>query len=168
MVEVLFVRSPFRSKRSRLPRVTPANENTAYLVVAAQGRSAAIELDFVVETMRPLPTRAVASASNFVVGVAVARGEATAVVDLGALLSGRRSASAERFVSVRAGSRRVLLAVDRVIGVKSFDASLARAMPPLLAGADEDSVAALATLDHDLLYVLRAARVVELSAEVAS
>ncbi len=101
-------------------------------------------------------------------GVALARGEATPVVDLGAVLSGTPSSGPQRFVAIRTGARKVLLAVDRVIGVRSLESASVRAMPPLSTGADEGSVAALATLDRDLLYVLRAGRLVDAFAEAAS
>jgi purine-binding chemotaxis protein CheW len=145
-----------------------STEQTSYLILTTQARRVAIGLESVVETMRPLPMRTMADASSCVLGVALARGQATPVVDLGAVLSGAPSASPQRFVAVRAGERTVLLAVDRVIGVTSFDASVVRALPPLLAGADEGAVAALATRDDELLFVLRAGRLVDLAAEVTS
>jgi purine-binding chemotaxis protein CheW len=122
----------------------------------------ALRVADVVETMRPLPVAPLAGAPAFVAGAAIARGEAAPVVSLDALLAGAAASAAAppgRFVLVRAGERRALLAVDAVLGVATLAAADAAA-PPLLATAASGAVEALAARDGELLLVLRAARLV--------
>jgi len=59
-----------------------------------------------------------------------------------------------RFVVVRAGDRRVALAVQGVLGVRPLARETLRALPPLLANAGAQVVTALGTLDAQLLTVL--------------
>jgi purine-binding chemotaxis protein CheW len=141
----------------------------ASLVFRAGGRQCMLPLEHIVETMRPLPVRAVAGAPPCVVGVAIVRGVALPVVDVARLLgesgdSGSVSsatAGARRFVTIRVGDRRVALAVDVVVGVRTLPEGTLREVPPLLRDAGSDAVATIGTLDAELLLVLRAARLVE-------
>jgi purine-binding chemotaxis protein CheW len=67
---------------------------------------------------------------------------------------------AARFVTVRTSDRTVALAVDAVVGIRGLPAGTLGELPPLLRDAGSDAVAAIGTLDAELLLVLRAARLV--------
>lgn len=108
--------------------------------------------------MRPLPIIPIAGAPSFVCGVSLIRGEPTPVVDLGALLGADEPPSFARFVTVRAGGRQVALAFEEVLQVQEIPAESMAALPPLLQGASEAAVSAVAALDADLLFVLDGAR----------
>ncbi|HVV85259.1 MAG TPA: chemotaxis protein CheW [Kofleriaceae bacterium] len=132
----------------------PAAEGRLALVFRAAGRLCALPLEHVVETMRPLPVEPVAGAPAAVLGAAMVRGEPTPVVDV-AMLIDEAAGARRRFVSARAGRRRVALAVEEVVGVRALPA--ARELPPLFAEGG-DRLAAIARLDGELLRVLNAAR----------
>lgn len=123
-------------------------------------RVCALPLTHVYETMRPLPTSALAGTPAFVRGVAVIRGAPVPVVDAARLLGATDAAPARRFVTVRSGDRTVALAVDSVEGVSSLEAAELGELPPLLRDADAATVSAIGTLDAELLLVLESARVV--------
>lgn len=129
------------------------------LLVRAGARWCGLPIGAVTETMRPLPVTPVAGAPAWVPGVAVVRGEPAPVVDLGALLGGAPEAAPARFVAVSAGGRCALLAVAAVAGVRELPGADARALP-LVRDACAGALAAVGTLDGDLLVVLGAARLV--------
>ena len=104
--------------------------------------------------MRPLAVEAIAGAPSFVLGLAMVRGVPIPVVEAASLLTGTVS-QATRFVTVKAGRRRVALAVDAVVGVVDIPPESLDTLPPLLHGAALDTVSAVGTLDADLLFVLR-------------
>ncbi len=141
----------------------PAAEAPRVLVVRAAGRTCAIPLGRVRETMRPQPLHALAGVPGFVAGVAVVRGEPLAVVDLCAFFGVAPAApSARRFVVLdlsASGARRVVLAVEEVVGVRPAPGGMVE-LPPLLRGAAGEAVSALGMLDEELLFVLREARLV--------
>lgn len=112
----------------------------------------------VVEVMRPLPVQRLADMPPFVLGLSVIRGVPTPVVDAAALLDANREGTERitRFVTIRLGERRVALAVAAVLGVRPLGSQTLQALPPLLGNASEQIVAALGTLDAQLLTVLRA------------
>jgi purine-binding chemotaxis protein CheW len=129
------------------------------LVCRAATVACAISLVDVVETMRPLPIVEIShGAPQFVLGLARVRGEATPVVALDRLLGHAGVASPSRFVVVRAGQRRIALAVDEVTTVRTLTASELAGLPPLLRSASSDFVAAVGDLDGELLLVLSSAR----------
>ncbi len=64
-----------------------------------------------------------------------------------------------RFVTLRTGERQVALAFEEVLGVRSFPAASVTDLPPLLRDAGSEVISALGLLDADLLFVLRAARI---------
>ena len=70
----------------------------------------ALPLQHVEETMRPLAVEAIAGAPSFVRGVAIVRGAPIPVIEPAVLLSGRAS-HVTRFVTVKAGSRRIALCI---------------------------------------------------------
>lgn len=126
----------------------------AALIFRAGGRSCALPVSSVIETMRPLAVQEVAGAPAAVLGIAVIRGVPTVVVDASRLLGADRVAP-ERFVTVRLGARSIALAVDAVIGVRTLSSAQLHGLPPLLSGAV--SIDALGTVDADLVVMLRAA-----------
>jgi purine-binding chemotaxis protein CheW len=140
------------------------------LLFRSERRLCALPLDPVRETMRPLPTEPVAGVPPFVLGVALVRGEVTPVVHVGRLLDPASRTPPGRFVHLELGpARTVCLAVDEVLGVRDLGPVAAGAatgaersghdLPPLL-GEAGPHLAALATLDSELLWLLSAARVV--------
>ena len=122
-------------------------------------RLCALPLECVIEMTRPLTIDAVAGAPEFVLGLSIVRGSAVPIVDAGQLLGGKRS-SPTRVVMLRVGERRVGLAVDEVIGVRSVDGGSLDEMPPLLRSAHAAVVSAIGTLDAELLMILKAVRIV--------
>lgn len=130
---------------------------------------AAIPARFVRETMRPLPVEPLAGAPAFVTGAAIVRGRAVPVLDAAQLVSGsadtpRRWIAIEVRDATRAG-RTVILAVHDVVGVQPLRVEPDRA--PLLGDAAQGAIAALSSLDGELLAILRAARLVDLGLESA-
>jgi purine-binding chemotaxis protein CheW len=119
----------------------------------------ALPLSHAVETLRPLPVQALADCPAFVAGACLIRGEVLPVVELGKLLGMPRSAP-QRFVVVYAGPRKIVLAVDAVLGIEPLSESSLGGLPPLLAGAGAEAIAALRALDGQLLLVLQASRMV--------
>lgn len=131
------------------------------LLVQVRGLLCALPLEHVAETMRPLAVRAVPGAPPFVSGAAVIRGVPVPVVDAAVVLGLEQSPRpAGRFVTLRAAGRRVAFAVDQVRGVRDIDQSHIGTLPPLLRDASAHVVAAVGTLDAELLVVLQAGRMV--------
>lgn len=129
------------------------NASRPALIVDSGPYRCAFPLDCVVETMRPLPIRSFANVPAFVRGAATVRGEPVPVVDLARLL-GAAEATVGRFVVVRADRRKVVLAVQSVVGVKDLDQARVASVPPLLQAAHREFVSALGTADEGLLVVL--------------
>lgn len=65
-----------------------------------------------------------------------------------------------RFVTVRAGDRRVAVAFDSVLGVRPIPAGSLHELPLLLRDARAELISAIGALDGELLLVLRSARLV--------
>ncbi len=140
--------------------VAPSAERRgAFLVCRVGELLCGLRLDHVSETMRPLPCEPIAGAPPFVRGVSVIRGETIPVVDAWLLL-GVEGSIPSRLVVVNVASRQVALAVRDVVGIQEIADDAFHELPPLLAGANGDIVAALGTLDTELLVVLRDARLV--------
>jgi purine-binding chemotaxis protein CheW len=140
----------------------------AVLLIQCGERSCAVPARHVVETMRPLPIEEVAGAPAFVLGVSRIRGAAVPVVDLAAVLGAKSAPDAGRFVTLSTGERRVAIAVDGVLGVHRIDGAAFGDLPPLLAGAAAEVVAAIAASDRGLLYVLEVSRLLAQAAPSAS
>jgi purine-binding chemotaxis protein CheW len=119
----------------------------------------ALPLEHVVETMRPLPVEIVGSAPEFVSGLSIVRGVPLPVVDTGSLL-GAGESRPTRFVTVKAGKRFVMLAVDAVLGLRAIPPDSLQELPPLLGDARAELITAIGAIDSELLLVLRTARVV--------
>jgi purine-binding chemotaxis protein CheW len=120
----------------------------------------AIPVEFVVETMRALPTEHLAGVPVFVRGVSVVRGQPTPVVDAAQLLGIQAPSSPSRYVLLRVGERRAALAVDAVLGVRSLPPAMTDGLPPLLGDFRADLVERLAMLDGRLLMVMRAGKII--------
>jgi purine-binding chemotaxis protein CheW len=136
-----------------------AKETDVSLICRAGALHCALPVSAIVETMRPLAIEPLAGTPDFVLGSAIVRGAVLPVLLLGRLLGGEVSLPS-RLVIVRAGARRVALAVDVVVGFRSMSDAVARSLPPLLSGASSASIAELGVLDGDLLVVLDAARLI--------
>lgn len=128
------------------------------LICRVAGRLCALRLDSVIETMRVLPVKPVAGAPEFVLGISIVRGAPVPVVNTARLLA-HVASPPTRYVSIRVGQRRAILAVDEVLGVDEIDDDVLSTLPPLL-GASSEVVARLGTLDAELLCVLDTARLV--------
>ncbi len=139
------------------PRTAPVPDAEAatqlWLLCRAGERLCALPLGSVVETLRPLPIEPVVGAPDFVLGLSIIRGAPVPVVDVSRLLSGRASSPA-RLVVVKAGERRVAMAVDGIIGIRPIAADQLRDLPPLLRDAGADVVSAVGTLDAEFFMVL--------------
>ncbi|APR85746.1 Hypothetical protein A7982_11095 [Minicystis rosea] len=74
----------------------------------------------VVETMRPLPAERLPGMPELLLGLSIVRGAVVPVVDLAGFF-GDRDGVVSRYVLVRAGARRLVLAVSAVRGVVRLD-----------------------------------------------
>ncbi len=123
------------------------------LLCRAGGIRCALPVQHVVETMRPLPLEALPDVPEFIAGISIVRGTPLPVVMMRTLM-GEPEGPPGRFVVVRAGARRVVLAVDEVSGFHRADRQELRDLPPLLAFASARAVGQIMTLDGALLVVL--------------
>lgn len=119
----------------------------------------ALPLTHVVETMRPLPVRPMPGRPPFMAGLSLVRGAPLPVVS-GARLIGENAGPPSRFVTLQVGSRQVVLAVQEVVGIRAMDADLLHGLPPLLAGAQDDTVTTIGALDSEFLWLLDAAKMI--------
>jgi purine-binding chemotaxis protein CheW len=132
---------------------------TSWLLCRAGTHLCAIPLEHVIEIMRVLPIEVIAGAPPYVRGLSIIRGSAVPVVDAGLLL-GDHATKSERLVAIRSGSRTIALATDAVLGIRAIGAQALHDLPPLLRDAASETIAAIGTLDAELLFFLRAARIV--------
>lgn len=130
-----------------------------WLLTQTAGGICALPLDRVIETMRMPPIRELAGMPAFVRGLAIVRGAAVPVIDLGLLL-GCGGAMPARLVTVNVGTRTIALAVGAVIGLRAIERAGLDAVPPLLRDAANAAIAAVGTLDAELLLFLRAVQLV--------
>jgi purine-binding chemotaxis protein CheW len=153
--------SPLRSTGSRcyVQPIVNRDPRRQVVLVRCGRRTCALAVQDVVETLRPLPVSPLVGTAPFVAGAAVIRGEPVPVVDLAVFLGDAAPAPPGRFVVVRCGARRAVLAVEAVLGLSEL-ARDAEGIAPLLGCAAAGAVEALSASDRELLLVLRAARVV--------
>lgn len=117
----------------------------------------ALPLADVAEVMRAQPLTSHGMLTAGVLGTAIIRGQATPVVDAGQLLCGERTRGG-RLVLLRVGSRRVALAVDRVLGTTRSSERHLHTAPALLTG-NRPVIERIGVLDSELVHVLSAVRV---------
>ncbi len=135
-----------------------SEDRAAAVLVRARAWVCALSAEFVIETMRPLPIEPVAGAPTFVLGMSIVRGEVTPVVALGILLGAIERTPPRRFVLVRVGARRAVLAVDEVLGVEMLASRSLDASPGLLSEVLPRDVARIGVLDRSVLVMLEAGR----------
>jgi purine-binding chemotaxis protein CheW len=119
----------------------------------------AIPIEHVVETMRPPAVDGLPGMPRYVAGMTIIRGGPMPVV-VASRLFGKEETSPERLVVIRAGPRKIGLAVDGVLGVRPVAGDLLQRLPPLFGAAAGEAVSDIGTLDGDLMVVLQAARTV--------
>ena len=130
-----------------------------HLVFRADRYLCALPVSHIIEILRPLPVEPFAGAPAFVSGLTLIRGAPVPVVDLAAVLAGALG-PASRFVIAQTGPRRVAIAVDAVLGLREFPASLWNHLPPLLGEAGAGLIDSVGSLDQELLLTLRTASLV--------
>ncbi|HEY6255053.1 MAG TPA: chemotaxis protein CheW [Xanthobacteraceae bacterium] len=131
----------------------------AWLICRAGAHLCAVPLAQVIEIMRGLPIEAVAGAPHYVRGLCIIRGAGVPVVDTG-LLVGDQAVKSARLITIRAGKRTIALATEEVLGIRSIGTETFNALPPLLREAANETIAAIGTLDAELLFFLRSTRIV--------
>jgi len=142
----------------RRPKESAA-EGRSLLICGVASLLCGLPLKHVTETMRALPVDPVVGSPEFVMGVSVVRGEPVPVLDASRLLAAVEG-KPTRYVSIDAAGRRVVLAVDSVIGIRELTDTRLRELPPLLAGSAADGVRSLVVLDAELLLILEEGRLV--------
>jgi purine-binding chemotaxis protein CheW len=130
------------------------------LLLCRAGRQLhAIPIEHVNEIMRAPPVEPIAGAPASVLGLCVIRGVPVPVVDAG-LLVGQATTQSGRLISLKVGDRRIALAVDAVLGIRRFGTDTFRQLPPLLRDVAGETLAAVGARDAELMFTLRAARIV--------
>jgi purine-binding chemotaxis protein CheW len=135
------------------------------MLVTRVGRLAcAFPIEHVIEIMRPLPVAQIARPSGdpalaMIEGLAMIRGVPVPVIDVRTLL-GATAGRAARVVVVRVRDRQLAMLVDEVFGVQHIGPEQLCRLPPLLGGANRDSLSAIGARDAALVVVLDSARVV--------
>ena len=130
-----------------------------WLVCRAGAGLCALPLGPIVEIMRVLPIEPVAAPPPGLRGLSLIRGVPVPVLDLAALM-GESGAPAGRLVTATLSGRKIAFAVDAVLGVRRLDPALADELPPLLRDSARDAVAAIGTLDAELLFLLETGKLV--------
>ena len=129
------------------------------MICRVGSRLCGLPLAHVVETMRPLPIEPLARLPAFVDGLSLIRGRPTPVLDARRLLgAGGEPGARMRFVTLDLAERSAALAVDAVLGVRDIDVAELAQLPALLRDTQNEMVAALGTLDQELLLVLERSR----------
>jgi purine-binding chemotaxis protein CheW len=129
------------------------------LVFRAGPLLCALQLDEVIETMRPLETRALAGTPAFVRGITVLRGVPTPVIDVSRLLGGG-PAEADRYLAVRTERGAIALATGEIVGIRIVEAEPTGGHPALLGGGSTRMVAGVGTLGAEPLLLLQSLRAV--------
>jgi purine-binding chemotaxis protein CheW len=130
----------------------------ACLLVEVVSHRCAVPVAATIETLRPLPLERLPGAPRGILGVSIIRGATVPVVDMAALFD-EPEGSASRWVLVRAGERRLGLAVSRLIGVCEIDEAAEVLGPAGAALVAAPFVTAVATHAGRLLAVLDVARI---------
>jgi purine-binding chemotaxis protein CheW len=127
----------------------------SFLICRSALRLCGFPLEKVSETTRILPVDPFPKMPSFLTGVSKIRGETVPVVNLAALLGHSTHLDATRYVTVNLGERLVAFAVESIIGVRHLNVDSIQELPPLLSDAKGEIVAAIATLDAELLILLQ-------------
>jgi chemotaxis signal transduction protein len=128
-----------------------------WLLCRAGSHRFALPITHVIENMRMLPVVSVADTPPLVCGLCIIRGTPVPVIDA-ALLFEDQSARHERLVTVRTGPRTIAFAVEAVLGVEAIPAQAFERLHPLFQNVEP--IAAIATLDDELVFFLHTARVI--------
>jgi purine-binding chemotaxis protein CheW len=128
------------------------------LVVEVGSHLCAVPLAATIETLRPLPIERLPGAPEGIFGLSTVRGDTVPVVDLAGLFD-EPEGGVSRWVLVRAGARRLALAVSRVVGVRAIDEATEGLAVALAAQLAAPFITALATHAGRLLAVLDVARI---------
>ena len=140
-------------------RAAEPDAGSQSLVFRAGTMLCALQLDEVIETMRPLAIRPLAGTPSFVRGISIMRGVPTPVVDVARLVGGEE-AEVSRFVAVRTERGPVAFATGEVLGIRATSPDTSGSPGALLGGAAGTLVAGIATLDGRPLLLLQSMRVV--------
>ena len=119
----------------------------------------ALPLQHVSETMRPLPLESVQGMPDFLLGLSIIRGTPIPVVDLARLVGNGVPEAPARLVVVSVAERRVALAVQAVLDVRTLGPAALGKLPPLLTDASAEFIGAVGALDTQLLMVLNTAKI---------
>ncbi len=131
-----------------------------FLICRSDSLLYAIPLAQVIETMRPLPVKQVADMPAFVLGISIVRGEGVPVLDTALLVSASAGTRPARYVTIKINARTACLAVDEVIGIRHVPPALRVDVPRLLHQSNSEILAAIGTLDAELLVVLQSAHLI--------
>ena len=167
MITIMAVEGQSRANADRAaPRILAEVPNGAgpdgeasWLLCRAGTHLCAMPIEHVIEIMRTLPIEAISRAPSYVRGLCIIRGVPVPVVDTGLLLGGQATPGG-RLVAIRAGGRTIAFSVEAVEGVRVFGMAAFNQLPPLLRDVATATIAAIGTLDAELLFFLRAARIV--------
>ena len=133
---------------------------TPCLVFRAGGLLAALRLEDVVETMRPLVVRPLAGTQPFVLGLTILRGRPAPVVDVALLLSGA-TAPATRYISAHTPRGPVALATGDVVGIRDAGGTdTLQQNTAMLGPAPARLVSAIGSLDDEPMFLLQSLAVV--------
>lgn len=139
---------------------TSGSGSAVCLLSLVGSRTCAVPVELISETMRPLPIEPLVGMPPFVLGLSVVRGTPVPVIDAARMLGVADATPPTRFVAIRIGARRAVLAVSAVLGVREIPRASLVQLPPLMGDASADVVEAIGTLDAVLLLVLRSGRIV--------
>jgi len=137
-----------------------SSASNPFLICLSNSRLCALPLEHVAETMRALPIEPIPDMPPFLLGVSMIRGAVIPVVNVAKLVCGAADTQHSRFVTLKLGERRVAFAVEDVIGVRQLNAASIEEIPLLIREVDAGIVAAITTLDSELLLVLQSARLI--------
>lgn len=147
--------------KTLVARETARNDSgLRYLLVRAGTTACAFPLRYAIETMRPRPIAQLRGVPEFVLGVAIVRGQPVPVVHLGRLLRAEGTIPVTRFATLRLGSRCLALAVQAVMGVREMEPDDLTEFPSLLGPDGAEVIEAIGRLDAELLVVLSAMKIV--------
>lgn len=147
-------------ERDLIGRSDAPHAGDHFLVCRANSWLCALPLNSVEETMRPLRCEPIAAMPAFMLGVSIIRGDLVPIVDAARVLGCAVPTHPGRIVTLKAGARRVGLAVESVVGIRVLARSSLDTAQPLLHQVSADIVSAVTTLDHELLYVLKGACII--------